>query len=139
MKKWLYILTLPILLINSCKKDDNSNIPLVAVNVTIYVNDPAYNNITVPGGWTYLNGGSRGLIVYRASNDAFKAYDRHCTYDATNSCALVSIEVNNITGLDDCCGSKFRITDGAVTQGPANLPLKEYQTSFDGNTLRIYN
>lgn len=139
MKNWLYILIIPILLFNSCKKDENSNIPLVVVNVVIYINDPAYNNITVPGGWTYLNGGSRGLIVYRASNDAFKAYDRHCTYDATSSCALVSIEVNNITGLDDCCGSKFRITDGAVTQGPANLPLKEYQTSFDGNTLRIYN
>ena len=139
MKNWLYILLIPILLFNGCKKDENSNIPLVVVNVVIHVNDPAFNNITVPGGWTYLNGGSRGLIVYRASNDAFKAYDRHCTYDATSSCALVSIEVNNITGLDDCCGSKFRITDGAVTQGPANLPLKEYQTSFDGNTLRIYN
>jgi nitrite reductase/ring-hydroxylating ferredoxin subunit len=139
MKNWCNILFLSIVLLSGCKKDNNANIPLVPVNVYIHVNDPAYNNITVPGGWTYLNGGSRGLIVYRASNDAFKVYDRHCTYDATNSCALVSIEVNNITGLDDCCGSKFRITDGSVTQGPANLSLKEYQNSFDGNTLHIYN
>ena len=95
--------------------------------------------LAIPGGWTYINGGSRGIIIYRASNDVFKAYDRHCTFDSSNSCALVSVEVNNITGFDDCCGSKFILTDGSVTQGPANLPLKQYQTSFDGNELRIFN
>jgi len=123
----------------SCSKNNDSNIPLVTVNIIIHINDPAYNMLTVPGGWTYLNGGSRGIIVYRASNDVFQAYDRHCTFDSSNSCALVSVEVNNITGFDDCCGSKFILTDGSVTQGPANLPLKQYQTSFDGNELRIYN
>lgn len=123
----------------NCKKDNNSNIPLVEVDVYIHVNDPAYNNITVPGGWTYINGGSRGIIIYRVSNDAFKAYDRHCTYDSGNSCALVSVDASNITGYDSCCGSKFILTDGSVTQGPANLPLKQYATSFDGSTLHIFN
>lgn len=138
MKKWFYILLVPFIF-STCTKDENSNIPLVNVDITIHINDPAYNVIAVPGGWTYVNGGSRGIIIYRISNNEFKAYDRHCTYDSSNSCALVSVDVTNITALDDCCGSKFLLTDGSVTKAPANLPLKQYQTSFDGQVLRIFN
>ena len=137
-KKCLYIL-IALFSIACSKEDENSNIPLVSVNYYIHTNDPAYNAVTVPGGWMYLNGGSRGIILYRASNDKFRAYDRHCTYNSTSSCALVSVENNNITAYDDCCGSKFLLTDGSVTQSPASLPLKEYQTTFDGSTLHIYN
>ena len=104
-KNKLLILLFPFLFF-ACKKDKNSNIPLVTVNVTIHISDPAYNMLTVPGGWTYINGGSRGIIIYRVSSNNFKAFDRHCTYDSSNSCALVSVEVNNITGLDDCCRSE---------------------------------
>ena len=138
MKNWLYILIIPFLFLG-CKKDENSNIPLVSVNVTINANNPAYNPIAVPGGWMYINGGSRGIIIYRTSNESFNAYDRHCTYDSGNSCALVSVDASNIIGLDDCCDSKFLLADGSVTQGAANLPLKQYQTSFDGSVLRITN
>lgn len=137
-KKWLYIL-LALFSLACSKDDDNSNIPLVSVNYYIHVNDPAYNAVTVPGGWMYLNGGSRGIILYRASNDQFKAYDRHCTFQPTSTCALVSVETNNITAFDDCCGSKFLLTDGSVTKNPANLPLKQYQTTFDGSVLHVYN
>lgn len=137
-KKCLYLLI--ALFFIACSKDDNnSNIPLVSVNYYIHTNDPAYNKVTVPGGWMYLNGGSRGIILYRASNDEFRAFDRHCTYNSTSSCALVSVENNNITAYDDCCGSKFLITDGSVTQSPASLPLKQYQTTFDGSVLHVYN
>ncbi|MBL4594365.1 MAG: hypothetical protein JKX68_11210 [Flavobacteriales bacterium] len=138
MRKWLYILLIPYLFL-SCSKDDNNYIPLVNVNIIIHTNDPAFINLTVPGGWTYVNGGSRGIIIFRVSNDKFNAYDRHCTYDTGNSCALVSVDVNNITALDDCCGSKFLLTDGSVTKSPATLPLKQYNTSFDGQVLRIFN
>jgi len=123
----------------SCSKEENSNIPLVTVNYTIYTNDPAYNAVSVPGTWMYLNGGSRGIILYRASNTEFKAYERHCTYDSNNNCALVSVEASNISAKDDCCGSEFLLTDGSVIKNPASLPLKQYQTSFDGSVLRIYN
>ena len=95
--------------------------------------------ISVPGTWTYINGGSRGIIIYRVSNEEFRAFDRHCTYDSGNSCALVSVDATNITGVDECCGSTFILTDGSVTQGPASLPLKQYQTSYDGAVLRVFN
>jgi len=101
--------------------------------------NPEFINLNAVGGWIYVTGGSRGIIVYKSSNNEFKAYDRHCTYDSGNSCALVSTEVTNITAKDDCCGSKFLLSDGSVIQGPANLPLKQYQTSFDGSVLHIFN
>lgn len=138
MKNWLYIITILILFLG-CTKEEDQNIPLVRVDTTIYTNNPSFNAISVPGTWTYINGGSRGIIIYRVSNEEFKAYDRHCTYDSGNSCALVSVDGTNITGVDDCCGSTFILTDGSVTQGPASLPLKQYQTSFDGAVLRIFN
>lgn len=134
----LFFLFIPLIL-SSCKKDRNTPVPFVNVNITLYTNDPEFVDLNSVGGWTYITGGSRGILIYRASNNSFKAYDRHCTYDSSNSCALVSVELSNITAYDDCCGSKFLITDGSVTQGPANLPLKEYQTSFDGSVLRITN
>ncbi len=138
MRTWLCILLiLPFFL--GCSKDEDEYIPLVRVDLTIYTNDPAFNVISVPGTWTYINGGSRGIIIYRASNNEFKAYDRHCTYDSGNSCALVSVDATNITATDDCCGSQFLLTDGSVIKNPASLPLKQYQTSFDGAVLRVYN
>ena len=139
MKLFFIIIISFFLVLTGCTKDNNSGIPLVSVNIYINSNNPEFINLNAVGGWIYIIGGSRGIIVYKASNNEFKAYDRHCTYDPTNTCALVSVEVNNITGLDDCCGSKFLLPDGSVTQGPANLPLKQYTTSFDGSVLHISN
>jgi nitrite reductase/ring-hydroxylating ferredoxin subunit len=138
MRNSLYILIIS-LFIFGCSKDQNTNIPLVSVNYTIYTNDPAYNAVTVPGSWMYLNGGSRGILLYRASNLGFIAYDRHCTYDSNNSCAQVAVDPSNIIVIDDCCASEFLITDGSVIRNPASLPLKKYRTSFDGSVLRIFN
>ncbi|NQX98665.1 MAG: hypothetical protein HRT73_12420, partial [Flavobacteriales bacterium] len=76
MKNWVYIIIISLSYF-SCSKDKNSNIPLVRVDITIHTNDPAFNTISVPGTWMYVNGGSRGLIIYRISNEEFKAYDRH--------------------------------------------------------------
>ncbi len=124
----------------ACKRSNsNSNIPLVEVNFYIQINDPAYINLNTVGGWEYLSGGSRGIIVYRSAPNEFKAYDRHCTFQPSQSCALVSVDVNNITATDDCCGSTFILTDGSVTNPPAAYPLKAYNTYFDGSTLYISN
>lgn len=139
MKRIYYILITAILLISSCSKDNNNNIPLVNVNLFLNINNPEFITLNAPGGWYYYTGGSRGLILYRVSTSEFKAYDRHCTFDVNNTCGLVSIEVNNITAKDDCCGSQFLITDGSITTGPATLPLKQYQTTFDGSVLHIFN
>jgi Rieske Fe-S protein len=135
------VISLIIVVFASCKKDNNSNntIPVVAVNLTLYVNNPSYVNLNSVGGSVTVAGGVRGILVYRYSTTEFKAYDRNCTYQSTNPCATVNIDANNIMAIDTCCKSQFLLVDGSVSRGPATMPLKSYNTSFDGNILRIYN
>lgn len=124
---------------NSCKKSDGGVIPIVPVDIYIYTTDPLFFNLQVPGGWEYITGGSRGILVYRSSNSDFAAYDRHCPYQPENSCGQVAVNSTNITAVDSCCGSQFSIVDGSIQKGPASRPLQTYQTSFDGTVLRIFN
>lgn len=137
--KLVFFLILVFFLSNSsCKKDDQ-NVPNVPVSISLYTTDPEFNDLNSVGGWIYLIGGSRGILVYRFSMDEFMAYDRHCTYTPDQSCALVSVDQSGVIAKDDCCGSRFLITDGTVLEGPASQPLKQYSTYFNGNLLRIYN
>ena len=122
----------------SCKKESDT-IPLVEVNLVIYPNDPQYINLQIVSGWEYITGGSRGLLVYRYGQDEFRAYDRHCTYNPLDECGKVEVDSSNIIVTDLCCGSEFSIIDGIVIKEPAVVPLKQYQTTFDGNALRIFN
>jgi len=139
MRKLFTAFTFIILLVLSCKKEDNSTVPLVTVNLSFNLNNPEFVHLQVDNGWTYVSGGSRGIIIYRNSASDFKAFDRHCPYNAASSCGLVSADVTNLIGIDDCCGSRFLLSSGQVTQGPASRPLKEYRTSFDGATLQVFN
>jgi len=138
MKYFLYIL-LAITVAAGCKKDNNNSIPNTAVDIYIYANNPSFIDVSVVGGWTYVMGGVRGILLYRKSNTEFMAYDRNCTYQPNQPCATVVMDVNNIEAKDTCCHSRFSIYDGSVFQGPAALPLKAYNTSYDGNVLHIYN
>lgn len=131
--------TFTFILVLSCNKDNDSQIPLVSVNLLFNLSNPEFVNLQIDNGWTYVSGGSRGIVLYRISADNFKAFDRHCPYNPTSSCGLVSADVTNLVGIDDCCGSRFMLSSGQVIQGPATRPLKEYRTSYDGSTLAVFN
>lgn len=116
--------------------------PRFATDITINLNLPEYNALINPGGWLYLTGGSRGIIVYRISNDEFVAYDRHCTYNVPQRCRVSVIEDSGITAKDEeCCGSVFDLYTGGVLEGPAQLGLQSFRTFYnsDTRTLRIFN
>lgn len=135
----LIFLIIAITVINSCKKNDDNGVPITAVDIYLYTNNPSFSSLYAVGGWTYITGGVRGVLIYRKSNSEFMAYDRNCTYQSSEPCATVHVDATNILAVDTCCNSKFSIYDGSVTQGPAGLPLKAYNTTFDGNVLHIYN
>lgn len=128
-----------IILLPSCKNEENNNIPLVQVDFFININDPDYLNLKTVGGSVEVSGGSRGILLYRLSIDEIKAYDRHCTFQPSNSCAIISADLNGITATDGCCGSSFLLSSGNVSQPPASTPLKQYNTTFDGTNLRVSN
>lgn len=123
----------------ACKKEERGGVPLAPVDISINVNNPSYADLAVTGGWLYLTGGSQGLIVYRSSPESFVAMDRHCPYQPAEYCRVVVDESEIIARDTTCCHSAYLIIDGSVTEGPSALPLKRYNTSFNGTTLRIYN
>lgn len=122
----------------SCNKN-NQYIPFVNVDLYINVNQPSYFHLTSITGWDTINGGSKGLIAYRASQNEIIVYDRHCTFEPNNSdCTAAEINIDNVT-VDCCDGSKYLLHDGSVLNGPASYPLHRYRTTFDGTTLHIFN
>ncbi len=124
----------------SCKKK-NQSVPYVPVDIYLNISLPAYVNLSGVGGWTYVTGGSKGLIVYRQTLDNFMVYDRHCTYNVDAPCGAATVDSSNVTISCTCDGSKYQIYDGAVIQGPATFGLKQYSSSYDeyNNTLHIFN
>ena len=116
-----------------------SEIPNIPVDIYIYPSQPIYYDLNTIGGWMYINGGVRGIIVYRKSLDQFIALERNCSFDPQEECATVNVDQSNIFATDSCCESQFLLLDGQVINPPAILPLKQYSTYYDGNMLHIYN
>ncbi len=117
----------------------NSPVPNVAVNITLYPNDPSNFKIQTIGGWLYYPGGINGVIIYRKSQQEFVALERTSSQLPNNANAKVIVQNDNFTCKDTISGSKWQIIDGTITQGPATWPLRIYGTSYDGNVLKIVN
>jgi len=147
LKRFFTIGSLPLLFVfvflAGCRDDDeNVRVPRIQTDITLNLNLPEYNILLNPGGWIYLTGGSRGLIVYRVNNDEFAAFDRHCTFNVPEACRVFVDENSGLTAADTlCCGSVFEIITGNVVEGPAQFRLQPFQTQFNQNTdmLRITN
>jgi nitrite reductase/ring-hydroxylating ferredoxin subunit len=123
---------------SACTKSEDV-IENVLVDIYLDTSLPSNNNLTVIGGWIYVNGGSKGIVVFRRSNDEYVAFDRNCTYQPANKCA-VKVESSNLIVTDACCGSRFQLTDGIVIKGPATRGLKQYNAIADKNgVVHVYN
>lgn len=137
------LILLVVLLTTSCRDDDeNERVPRIQTDITLNLNLPEYNILLNPGGWLYLTGGSRGIIVYRVNNDEFSAFDRHCTFNVPEACRVFVDEDSGLIARDTlCCGSTFEIITGNVVEGPAQFQLQSFRTQFNQNTdqLRIFN
>jgi hypothetical protein len=136
-----------------CDKNNNpSDIILPKINISINPNSTIYQELNVVGGWTYLGYGegviepSRGIIVYRFSTEQFMAYERtppykpdSCCSSGSGTCTRLIVENFYPFVADTCTQSQYLILDGSPAEGPSTLSLIPYQTTYDGNTLYIYN
>lgn len=136
---YLSILFFSFLLFSSCSKDKESTVPSVPVNIRISLDNPAYSQLNSVGGSVLLEGGNRGIIVYRRGQSEFSAIERTCSYQSTDTCAYVSMDSAISTVGCQCCGSRFQLLDGAPIKGPANASLRLYQTNLVDRYLYIYN
>ena len=139
VKIFFLIITVFILLSSSCKKEKIERIPNVPINISIWVNSVEFNALNTIGGWVYVTGGYRGLIIYRLNNDVFVSYDRACPYHPSEEGARIEVEESGLIAVDSLCGSRFFLSDGSVLKGPSTLPMKSYITSFDGTYVTIFN
>ncbi len=125
----------------SCKKKDAYPIPSVPFDFTIDLSLPSYQDLNGTGGWAYVNGGIKGIIVYRQSYDVFVAWERQSPEDPENSCSsgLVT-NADNFLQLDDpCSDARFSLYDGSALAN-SKWGLRKYQASWDGsNLVRLYN
>jgi hypothetical protein len=140
--KQLLILCLGFLLLSAkCNNQNQHPVPFVPVDVTIDIQLPSYSDLQGVGGWTYLNGGSRGIIVYRKGIDEFVAFDRHSPADPDGSCPLpLYPDAQNFLQLKDSCNNAvFSLYDGSPVSNSI-YGLRQYATQFNGNNLlRVYN
>lgn len=137
MKQVVFIAIIGIL-ISACNRDE-TNIPYYPVNITIYLDDPQWINLSATGGYEYITGGSKGIILFRTSPSQIVAYERHCTYNPNEGCKI-SMDSSFVSATDDaCCGSSFSMFDGSIISGPAVLPLRIYHTEIIDNVLYIRN
>ncbi len=134
--------SLIVLFLYNCKGDDDGDIqvPRIATDITINLNLPQYSPLNNPGSWAYVEGGSRGIVVYRLSSTDFTAFDRHCTYNVQELCQISFLEATIFEDAE-CCGSTFEIVSGTPVSGPAEAALQYFNTQFNpnANLLRIYN
>lgn len=125
----------------SCRKNRNHPVPSIPFDITINMSLPTYSELQGVGGWAYVSGGSRGIIVYRKSYDDFVAFDRHSPAEGGADCPTpLTPDSNNFLQLNDACsGATFSLYDGSPMSG-SEFGLRQYQVVWDGNyALRIYN
>lgn len=106
--------------------------PFPDINIVI----PNNPDLSSDGGNIEINGGVRGIILYRKNSTTFLAFERNCSYKPNDACATVEVHSSTLFMQDACCGSSFSF-EGIPTGGPAWRPLQQYQTSLSGNTVTI--
>jgi cytochrome b6-f complex iron-sulfur subunit len=112
--------------LGGCSKASN---PAPApVNFTLDLNLPANAALGQNGGYVYSN----GVIVAKTMSGNLIAVSQACTHQG------VTVVYDNQNNVFFCSahGSAFN-TSGAVVNGPANSPLRQYTVSTSGNIVTI--
>ena len=133
----LAIIVLPWL--SSCSPDlTDDPIPFLPFSpIHINLNLPEYIALRSDRGSLIIDGGVQGIILYREDATTYFAYERNCSFQPNNACAIVDIDPSTLFMTDPCCSSIFDFTTGFPTGGPAWRPLRKYETILNGPELTI--
>lgn len=127
-----------LLSIFSCG-DSNNYIRNVYVDVEIDLSLPEFSNLNTVGNSLFIEGGNKGIIIYRHSNYEYKIYDRNCSYEPNLECSYID-SINSIIAFCGCCSSAFLLDqNGSAANSPAVLPLKQYNYSLNNTLIHIFN
>jgi hypothetical protein len=141
MKVQFILLILVFASLVSCTKNDQHPVPSIPFDITIDISLPSYSSLMGVSGYAYVNGGSKGIVVYRRGVDEFIAFDRHSPADESGTCQqpLITDPDNFLQLIDSCNNATFSLYDGSPITNSV-FGLRQYQVMWDGNHgLRIYN
>ncbi len=139
-------------MIISCGKTKgyNPDIPPAMVQIDIQPDAIFYQKLNTVGGWIYLKNGdpgvylspeSRGVIIYRLSQDVFKVYDR-IPPNNPNKCGNTTqliVGDNYPFAKDPCTLDLYQLLDGNLFKGNGVYPMIQYKSYYDGTSLHVYN
>lgn len=133
MRLWLFI----ILALLSCSPDlsDDAIPPASFPEISINLSLPEFNLLKTKG-YQNIDGGIRGIILYRKNANQYYAIERNCSYHPNEACATVEVHSSGLYIIDPCCNSNFDF-EGNPTGGVAWRPLNKYATMLNGSTLTI--
>ena len=99
-----FILASLFFLVLACERAiEESGVPNVLVNEEVNLEDIDNIALKQVGGYIYILGGVKGIIVRHESQNIYKAYDRNCTFQPLDAAAVVNIESSGF--YIDNCGS----------------------------------
>ncbi len=126
-----------LVLLQTCAPEDDADIPYIRFD-DIYVNIglPEYFNLQSIGAYAYIDGGVKGIILYRKGENLFYAFERNCTFTPNEACATVEVDVTGLQIVDPCCGSVYTL-EGIPIGGPASRELRRYNAIFENGTVII--
>ena len=142
MKKFIFVLSL--LLLMTCKKDDDNNINNcnfllnVGVNRTISLNLPQYSQLQFVTEVAYVpNEGNAGIYVINVGGN-FRAFDAADPNHTPDTCSIMSREGTFVT-----CGcpdeNQYNLLTGFSQGGQLPCALQEYRVTANGSELTITN
>ena len=83
---------------------------------------------------------TNGIIDYRSLMDEFNAYDRTCPHDYAKDKSSVRVNVEAFNAICPRCSTEYSLSSfGIPVSGPGKYPLKNYNTSFDGRFISVWN
>ena len=102
--------------------------PPSGLDFTLDMSLPANAALNNPGGYVYSN----GIIVAKTVAGSIVAVSQVCTHQGT------TVEYQKSSNQFYCPnhGANFNTT-GAVVNGPATSPLKQYTVTVTGNMVRV--
>lgn len=138
MLKGYFLVLMVVLLGSSCAKEENY-LPNVPVNFSAPIIDPRLNRLSSAGGAVTINGyGIAGLIIYRAADNSYVAFDRCSTVNPEKKNAVV-LDDPTLTATDPVSGAKYLLNDGSPAKAPAKTSLKRYNVIVTSSTLQVTN
>jgi Rieske Fe-S protein len=87
------------------------------------------SDIPVGGGRVFAE---RQVVVTQPQAGTFKAFSAICTHQG---CTVAEVKGGTINC--PCHGSRFRIADGGVANGPAASPLPPVDVKLDGDAIHL--